>query len=162
MFMKYSVYILKCSDGSFYTGVTNNLEERLNQHKSGLNESCYTFKRRPLELVFKEDFQDILLSIEKEKQIKGWTRKKKIALIEKNFDRLPILSQCENTTSHKNHNINKASFDSAQDDTRKQGDANDYLVKYERQAKGDVTKQGDANERQAQDNHSVQFKRNNE
>jgi putative endonuclease len=46
------VYILKCSDDSFYTGVTNDLEMRFEQHVQGINRNCYTFSRRPLEIVF--------------------------------------------------------------------------------------------------------------
>ncbi|RXG16152.1 GIY-YIG catalytic domain-containing protein [Leeuwenhoekiella aestuarii] len=48
----YFVYILKCNDNSFYTGVTNNLEQRIDQHNSGVKRDSYTFKRRPVELVW--------------------------------------------------------------------------------------------------------------
>ncbi|MDZ7740550.1 MAG: GIY-YIG nuclease family protein [Bacteroidota bacterium] len=48
----YYVYILQCSDNSFYTGITNNLERRLKQHQAGINPDCYTFTRRPLHLVY--------------------------------------------------------------------------------------------------------------
>lgn len=50
--MNYYLYILKCADNTFYTGVTNNLERRLKEHESGVNKDCYTFNRRPLKLVF--------------------------------------------------------------------------------------------------------------
>ena len=64
------VYILKCSDKTYYTGVTSNLEKRLFQHTSGYYVQCSTFKRRPFALVFYAEFTDINLAIEKEKQIK--------------------------------------------------------------------------------------------
>ena len=77
----YYVYILKCCDDSYYTGITNNLDKRINQHKLGLNKDCYTFKRRPLEIKFHETFNDVLQAIYFEKKIKKWTRSKKEALI---------------------------------------------------------------------------------
>lgn len=98
------VYILKCSDGSFYTGVTNNLELRFRQHQEGINISCYTYSRRPLELVYYEEFQTPGLAIEMEKKIKGWSRAKKMALISGNFSILPGLSECKNESCHKTKN----------------------------------------------------------
>jgi putative endonuclease len=73
----YYVYILLCNDGSYYTGVTNNLDERLAQHNSGYAVSSYTFKRRPVILKFSQQFHDINQAIALEKQIKGWSRKRK-------------------------------------------------------------------------------------
>tara|TARA_B110000091_G_scaffold213335_1_gene262384 strand:- start:808 stop:1002 length:195 start_codon:yes stop_codon:yes gene_type:complete len=55
----YYVYILKCSDNLLYTGITNNIERRFEEHEKGLNKSCFTFKRRPLELIFNQDFNDV-------------------------------------------------------------------------------------------------------
>ena len=78
---QYFVYILLCSDNSYYTGVTNNLERRIYEHENGLDPSSYTFKRRPLKLVFHEMFYDINQAIAFEKQIKGWRRAKKEAII---------------------------------------------------------------------------------
>lgn len=60
------VYILKCSDGSYYTGFTNNIEERVMQHNMGLSLSAYTFSRRPVELVWIETFTDPNIAIEYE------------------------------------------------------------------------------------------------
>jgi putative endonuclease len=102
----YYVYILKCSDDSYYTGVTNNIERRFNEHKSGLNKGCYTFSRRPLELVFYTDFKYVLQAISFEKQVKGWSRKKKEAIINDRWSDLKQLAECLNETSHKNH-VNK-------------------------------------------------------
>jgi len=72
----YFVYILKCSDDSYYTGVTNSLEKRINEHESGLIKG-YTSSRLPVKLVFSERFTDINDAIRFEKQVKGWNRKKK-------------------------------------------------------------------------------------
>jgi len=89
----YYVYILKCSDDSYYTGVTNNLEKRFAEHQSGDDSKSYVFKRRPLKLVWSECYNDINQAIEKEKQIKGWSRKKKEALINEDYDTLIELSK---------------------------------------------------------------------
>ncbi len=92
----YHVYILKCSDNSFYTGISNNLKVRLAQHHEGCVKTAYTYSRRPLELVFAEVFQDVRLAIEWEKRIKGWSRAKKEALISDNWETLKELSICQN------------------------------------------------------------------
>ncbi len=87
------VYILRCSDGTYYTGVTTNLENRIFKHNTGFYPECYTFKRRPLELVFYCEFTDVNLAIVKEKQIKKWSRAKKEALINGDFDSLINLAK---------------------------------------------------------------------
>lgn len=87
------VYILKCSDKTYYTGVTNNLENRYEQHKEGINRNCYTYTRRPLELVFYEIFNNPMTAIKFEKKIKKWSSSKKEALIKKNFHLLPLLAK---------------------------------------------------------------------
>lgn len=97
----YYVYILNCNDNSYYTGITNNLERRLVEHNKGLNKSCYTYNRRPIELKFHQMFNDVLQVIYFEKKIKGWSRAKKKALIEGNWDMLQILSECRNATHYK-------------------------------------------------------------
>ena len=97
----YYVYIIKCSDNSFYTGITNNLDKRFQEHILGKHKDCYTYKRRPLELKFHETFNDVLQAIYFEKKIKKWTHKKKQALIDGDFNRLQILSECRNATHYK-------------------------------------------------------------
>jgi putative endonuclease len=87
------LYIVKCSDGTYYTGVTSNLSKRLEEHESGKYKDSYTYKRRPVELVFYAEFTDINLAIVKEKQIKKWSKAKKEALIEDRFDDLPNLAK---------------------------------------------------------------------
>lgn len=84
----YFVYILQCSDDSFYTGMTSNLENRIMEHNEGIDTDSYTFKRRPVELKWFEEFQFVQQAIETEKQIKGWSRRKKRALIDRDWDRL--------------------------------------------------------------------------
>ena len=89
----YFVYIILCADGSYYTGVTNNLEPRFKQHQSGYAPSSYTSSRLPLILVFSQEFNDIMQAIALEKQIKGWSRKKKEAFINNNWSELKSLSK---------------------------------------------------------------------
>lgn len=89
----YHVYILLCNDGSYYTGVTNNLEVRLSQHEQGLDKQAFTYRRRPLKLVFNEMFMDINQAIAFEKQVKGWRRAKKEAIIRGDWGKLPELSK---------------------------------------------------------------------
>ena len=96
------LYIVKCRDSSYYTGVTNDIEKRIYEHNSGADPECYTFKRRPVLLVFCEMFDDPLQAIEREKQVKGWSRRKKEALINKNWEALTEYSRCLNETSHAN------------------------------------------------------------
>lgn len=102
MHHSYSVYILKCSDGSYYTGVTNDLDKRLYEHQTGLNPTAYTHRRRPVELVFHQDFNDVNQAIDFEKQVKGWSRKKKEAIMAGDWALLRPLAECKNETAHKN------------------------------------------------------------
>ena len=82
------VYIVRCADGSFYTGITRrSVEQRLNEHNSGLVEG-YTSSRRPVELVWSQEFQWATDAIAAERRIKGWSRKKKIALINGDWEGL--------------------------------------------------------------------------
>jgi putative endonuclease len=74
------MYILKCCDDSYYTGITTNLEQRLGQHKRGEGAE-YTKKHLPVELVYYEEYEQIRDAIEREKQIKNWSHEKKYALI---------------------------------------------------------------------------------
>ncbi len=94
----YYVYILKCSDNLTYTGITNDLARRLEEHQKGLNKNCFTYKRRPLILIFKQEFNDVEQAIYFEKKIKNWSPKKKFALANGDFDMLQILSECRNAT----------------------------------------------------------------
>jgi putative endonuclease len=82
----YFCYILECSDGSFYTGMTSDLEKRVQQHQEGMTYDGYTHSRRPVKLVWHVMCNDPNDAIRLEKQITGWTRRKKKALITENWD----------------------------------------------------------------------------
>lgn len=84
----YYVYIVKCSDNSYYTGMKNSIDRRIFEHNSGKNTDCYTFIRRPVALVWFESFSDPTQAIMIEKQLKDWSRKKKEALINEDWDML--------------------------------------------------------------------------
>jgi putative endonuclease len=100
----YYVYILKCKDELLYVGMTNNLERRINEHIFGLNKNCFTYSRRPVKLIFSQDFNDVQQAIFFEKKIKNWSQKKKLASAEGNYDMLQILSECRNATHSKYRN----------------------------------------------------------
>ncbi|MBE9155798.1 GIY-YIG nuclease family protein [Nodosilinea sp. LEGE 06152] len=90
-------YILECVDGSYYTGSTWNLEKRLWEHQNGLGAN-YTAKRLPVKLVYAEECDRIDQAFYREKQIQGWSRKKKQALIAGAWDQLADLSVCQNNS----------------------------------------------------------------
>ncbi len=85
------VYILRCADGSFYTGSTTDLELRLWQHNEGLGAN-FTRKRLPVELAYAEESESVELAFVREKQIQGWSRRKKLAVIEGRWNDLPALA----------------------------------------------------------------------
>ncbi|HLG31857.1 MAG TPA: GIY-YIG nuclease family protein [Ignavibacteriaceae bacterium] len=97
----YFVYILKCADGTYYTGVTSNLEKRFVQHDAS-NYSGYTITRKPVKLIYSERLNDIRDAILLEKKIKGWSRKKKEALIQGDLSLLKELAACKNESSYLN------------------------------------------------------------
>lgn len=92
------VYILKCSDGSYYTGHTDNLEKRLAAHNEG-EVPGYTLSRRPVALVSADTFATRQDAFERERQIKGWSRAKKEALIKGDWDNLIRLAKSGSTGS---------------------------------------------------------------
>ena len=99
-------YILLCADGSYYVGTTRgDLRRRFAEHQDGTF-GGYTARRRPLRLVYHQPFQRITDAIEAERQVKGWRREKKEALIRGDYELLPALSR-------RNHLIGsaKASLD---------------------------------------------------
>ena len=89
----YYVYILLCSDNSYYTGMTNNLEKRIELHNSKSSKYAYTSSRLPVKLVWYLQCDSPKQAITLEKQIKGWTRRKKCALIEERWDDLVTFSK---------------------------------------------------------------------
>ena len=84
--MSYIVYILKCADGTYYTGMTNDIARRLSEHQSGANPNAYTFSRRPVKLVWGEEVNTYGDALIHERQIKKWSQAKKEALIRGDFD----------------------------------------------------------------------------
>lgn len=88
----YIVYIIECADGSYYTGITNDLENRLYEHSSGYCKKAYTYSRRPVKLRYFDVFPDPIQAISFEKQVKGWSRKKKEALMKEDWKELVRLS----------------------------------------------------------------------
>ena len=102
---QYYVYTLQCADDSFYIGVTNNIERRLIEHKNG--KSIYTRKRLPVRLEWYLEFVDINEAIKIEKQLKGWSRRKKRALIDERWEDLVEFSK--NYAENKNVRIKKPS-----------------------------------------------------
>jgi putative endonuclease len=90
--MKGFMYILQCSDGTFYTGSTLNIDKRVIEHQSGFGAN-YTKDKLPVVLVYFEEFSRIDLAFNREKQVQGWSRKKKEALINGKYQLLPELSK---------------------------------------------------------------------
>ena len=101
------VYIILCNDDSYYTGLTDDLMRRFDEHVNGVYETSYTFKKRPLILQYYETIPFLIDAIEREKQIKGWSKVKKKALVEGNFHKLQLLSQCNNLSHHKYKDLEK-------------------------------------------------------
>lgn len=89
--MRGYMYILECRDGSYYTGSTNNLELRYTQHQNGEGAN-HTKKRLPVKLVYFEEYSRIDEAFYREKQVQGWNRKKKEALINGDPELLPKLA----------------------------------------------------------------------
>ena len=97
----YFVYILECKDGLLYTGFTNNLSRRLEEHQLGKNKTSFTFKRRPVTLIWHQMFNNVEQAILVEKQIKKWSSKKKWALAKGEEKMLKILAECRNASHYK-------------------------------------------------------------
>ncbi len=87
------VYILRCADGSYYTGHTDDLQRRIAEHQHGVAMNCYTFKRRPLSLVFSQPFVSRTAALAAEQQIKGWSRAKKEAMMRGDWSEVSRLAQ---------------------------------------------------------------------
>ena len=85
------VYLLQCSDGSYYVGSTIDLESRISQHQLGLG-AAYTRSRRPVQLAWAAEFTRVDQAYAFEKQVQGWSRRKRQALIEGRLDALPGLA----------------------------------------------------------------------
>ncbi len=99
--MKGYMYILECNDGTYYVGSTNNLELRLTQHQNGEGAN-HTKKRLPVKLIYYEEFQRVDFAFYREKQVQGWCRKKKEALMRGMPEELNKLSECVNESHFSN------------------------------------------------------------
>lgn len=86
------VYILHCADGSYYTGHTDDLDRRMAQHEQGSITDCYTCSRRPVSLVFSQPCTTREEAMAAEHQIKGWSRKKKEAMIRGDWNEVSRLA----------------------------------------------------------------------
>ena len=86
------MYILQCSDDSYYVGSTKNLDLRFSQHQSGKG-SKYTSGRLPVQLVYCEEYDRVADAFYREKQVQGWTRRKREALINGSPNLLPALAK---------------------------------------------------------------------
>ncbi len=95
-------YILLCSDGSYYTGSTTNLDQRIADHNNG-RYGGYTSSRLPVVLAWSQEFSDVRDAIALERQIKGWTRKKKEALIRGDFQLLHELARSTGAKRRASH-----------------------------------------------------------
>jgi putative endonuclease len=93
------MYILVCSNGKYYTGSTKHLEKRIEMHQKGEG-SNFTKKYLPVELVYFEEFTRIDHAFNREKQVQGWCRKKKEALINGESDKLHEMAKCCNETHY--------------------------------------------------------------
>ena len=87
------MYIVECSDKSYYVGVTNDYERRIWEHNNDDNRLSYTFNKRLVVLKYCERFQDIIQAIAWEKQLKGWGRKKKEALFIEDWEEIKRLAK---------------------------------------------------------------------
>ena len=97
------VYVLKCSDGSYYTGHTENLAIRLAQHNQRYSPSCYTFNRLPIELIFQQAHVTRAEALAAERQTKGWSRKKKEAMMKGDWAEVSRFSRNETADASSNN-----------------------------------------------------------
>lgn len=88
----YYFYILRCSDNSLYCGQTNNLKRRINEHNFDKNKSAkYLRAKKPVKLIFFEEYSTLQEAMKREIQIKKWTKAKKEALVKKDYKLLKQL-----------------------------------------------------------------------
>ena len=104
---KYFVYILYCNDGFYFIGLTDDLIKDFNAHNAGKYE--FTLARAPVKMMYYEVIPSLQDAQKRRQQLQGWSRAKKKALIEQNFHKLQLLSQCQNMSHSKYKD-----FDSAQ------------------------------------------------
>ena len=97
---RYFVYMLLCADGKYYVGMTNDLQRRLAEHEGGKDREAFTYSRRPVKMLYSQEFQWVQHAIAWEKQLKKWSAAKKEALVRGDFDSIAALAKCLNATRH--------------------------------------------------------------
>ena len=97
--MDFWVYIVKCADNSYYTGHTDNLEQRIAQHQQKYFPNCYTATRLPITLAFSQPFPTRVEALAAEQQIKGWSRKKKEAMMRGDWQEVSRLAKAHTSIS---------------------------------------------------------------
>jgi putative endonuclease len=97
-FLMHFVYILQCRDDSYYVGLTQNVAERVKVHNSGEG-PAFTARRLPVRLAFQEAYETMDEAVHREKQLKGWSRAEKEALISGNLKSLSELAACREPRS---------------------------------------------------------------
>ena len=105
--MPYAVYILKCRDGTYYTGLTKDLEARVREHQEGVRPDSYIFTRRPVELVWHEEVESYQEAFQWEHQIKGWSQLKKVALIRGDIEGIHEIVIAERNRREKSRKIKR-------------------------------------------------------
>lgn len=98
------MYILECFDMTYYVGSTKDLEKRFVEHQNGQGAN-YTMKRLPVKLLYFEEYDRIDVAFQREKQVQGWSRAKKQALINGDYDILPQLAECKSKSHFKYKDI---------------------------------------------------------
>ncbi len=99
--MLYYVFILRCKDGRFFTGITTDLKKEIERHQNGVNRKNYTFYRRPVVLEWYQTFHNEEQALAIKKKLTGWSGQKKEAFLQKNFEHIQTLAECRNATHHK-------------------------------------------------------------
>ena len=94
------MYILECSDGTYYVGSTKDLEYRFSEHQSGKG-AIHTSRRLPMKLVYSEEFERVVDAYIREKQVQNWDRAKREALINGNSEMLPKLARKDFTKNRR-------------------------------------------------------------
>jgi putative endonuclease len=102
--MSYAIYILKCCEGTYYTGLTKDLNGHLHEHQTGANPESYTFGPRPVELVWSIVSESYQQAFQWEHQIKGWSRAKKEALIRGDIEGIHKIVKAERKRREQNKN----------------------------------------------------------
>jgi len=143
------LYILECADGSYYTGSTWNLEKRLWEHQNGLGAN-YTVKHGPVKLVYCEETERVEDAYRREKQIQGWSRKKKQALIAGETNALHRLAECKNESHCANLaavsgavSLDSIPFDSAQGTESRETEQNETGSKNTKSKKSTKSKKAE-------------------